>query len=62
MKIRNSGGTYYSNLKRLVRLRPKYRPTGYRGERSDPNDLSGLIWSEATMTWSELTETWGDLA
>ena len=59
MKLTNSGGTYYSNLKRLTRLRPKYKPDGDRGIR---RHHTGLIWSEATMTWDELYSTWEEIA
>lgn len=58
MKLTNSGGNYFTNLKKMTRLRPKYRPDGDRGERSHPNDL---IWSEATMTWSALNSTWDEI-
>lgn len=55
MKLTNSGGTYFTNLKRFTRLRPKHVPDGDRGGRTTPTDL---IWSEATMEWDQLNATW----
>lgn len=59
MKIQRVGGIYYSNYRRLVRLRPKYRPDGDRGR---GQNFSGLIWGDATMSWQELTLTYEQLA
>lgn len=60
MKLTREGGVLYTNAKQLIRLRPKYKPSGDRG-RDTSSDLFGLTWQQATMTWDQLTKSWEQL-
>lgn len=65
MRASRVGGVYYGNYGRLERLRPRYKPNGYRGGQEIANnseDLSNLIWLDAIMAWGALTETWQELS
>lgn len=61
MKLIKSGGSYYTDYKNLIRLRPRYVPSGEREILTEP-DRSGLIWDNATMDWEQLIQTWEEIS